>query len=64
MRVKLSLADKSLIEDMHRVTTTIPFLSPLGSFTKPEFPIDDIVSGYGYAWFTSEYRGTYSFYTF
>ena len=49
------LVDRKLMEEMHRLTT------PMDSsdIRKPEFPADDITSGYGYGWFVSEYRGMY-----
>ena len=50
------LLDKKLIEDMHRITTAIDQSS---SLSKPEYPVDNIVSGYGYGWFISEYRGLF-----
>ena len=48
------LIDKKLMEDMRRVTT--PIQNP-NSLTRAVFPADDILFGYGYAWFLSEYRG-------
>ena len=53
----VQLIDKKLMVDMHRLTTAIPLLDGIETMTKPTFPADDIVSGYGYGWFISEYRG-------
>ena len=53
----VQLVDKKLMADMHRLTTAIPSLGEIKSMTRPSFPADDILSGYGYAWFISEYRG-------
>ena len=48
------LIDKKLMEDIHSLTTPI---DSQGSMTKPDYPVSDIILGYGYGWFLSEYRG-------
>ena len=53
------LIDKRLMQDMHTVTTALSKLGEIPNLTKPKFPADDILIGYGYAWFLSEYRGKY-----
>ena len=36
----------------------MPLLVKLQNQQRPKFPADDITEGYGYAFFTSSYRGT------
>ena len=50
------LVDRKLMEEMRQLTTPVDNPSDI---RKPEFPADDITSGYGYGWFVSEYRGKY-----
>ena len=50
------LVDRKLMEEMYRLTTPVDNPSDI---SRPEFPADDITSGYGYGWFVSEYRGMY-----
>ena len=44
------------MEEMRQLTTPVDNPSDI---RKPEFPADDITSGYGYGWLVSEYRGMY-----
>ena len=50
----VQLLDQKLVKDMHHVTTAMGTGS---SMMKPKFPVSDVLNGYGYGFFVSEYRG-------
>ena len=52
----VQLLDKKRMDEIHTITTA---MMPSVSLTKPDFPISDIVGGYGYGWIVSEYRGIF-----
>ena len=53
------LIDKKMMADMRRLTS--PVDDPRLTLTKPVYPVDDFMYGYGYGWYISEYRGKSQF---
>ena len=52
------LLSKESMEDLRRATSAINV--PSAWTTRPQFPFDDITTGYGYGWNIAEYRGKIS----